>query len=313
MKIKELEEYLYTEKSTIDARKLFLKYIYNGIGNNFNVLNGLFKKAYKKEKINDLLNEENKTISAKNTINVLNSFDKIRMVDIYEAIFNCTKDIKEAHENYLNLLKTKCENKTESIKYIIIGEAPPFTFQKDSKVKFINNYILSKPRAGSWQTSIRQSFNIPDEKPRAKEPEEFINGLVKNDILFFDIIPVSLPFSTDIRTGWIKLKINEKPLLVSLLELAIKQNTNFLNIHNDVKVAFITPPKTSISIFDYYSDKKLEIKGGISIDIAINNDKTTKKKYKVSEDIILPMYKANAMMGSNTPSVDLIKLALDLK
>jgi len=312
MKIEELEKYLYTKKSTDNERKSFLKYIYNGIGNDFNILNGLFKKAYKKEKMNDLLNEENKTISVKNTINVLNSFDKIRMVDIYYAIFNCTEDIEKAHENYLNLLKIKCKDEEGFIKYIIIGEAPPFTFQKDSKVKFINNYILSKPRAGSWQTSIRQSFNISDDKPRAKEPEEFIKGLVKNNILFFDIIPVSLPFSTDIRKGWIKQKINEKPLLVNLLELAIKQNTKLLNIHNDVKVAFITPPKTSISIFDYYSDKKLEIKDGISIDIAINNDKTTKKKYKVSEDVILPMYKANAMMGSNTPSVDLIKLALDL-
>jgi hypothetical protein len=42
------------------------------------------------------------------------------------------------------------------------------------------------------------------------------------------------------------------------------------------------------------------------------NDNTTKNKYGVSPDVILPMYKSNAMMGSNTPSAELLKLALDL-
>ena len=134
-----------------------------------------------------------------------------------------------------------------------------------------------------------------------------------NNILFFDIIPVTLPFSTDIRTGWIKQKINEKPLLVSLLELAIKKNVadEKIIIDPNVKVAFVTPPKTSISIFDYYSDKKLKITDEISVDITIINDNTTKKKYNVGQDIILPMYKANAMMGANAPSTELLKLALD--
>lgn len=310
MNIKKLKKYLYTKDSTIDERKSFLIYIYNVIDNNFNVLDGLLKKAYKKENINDLLNEENININAKKTTNVLNSFDKIRMAHIYEAIYNCTEEIKDVHNEYLEKLKG------QPIKYIIIGEAPPFSFTKtqrasNKKINFKNNYILSKKNAGIWQSSIRGAFGISEEE-KGNTPVKFIEGLVAKKILFFDIIPVTLPFSTDIRTGWISKKIGNKPLLISLLDLAIKKNLYKLKIDPNVKVAFVTPPKTSISIFDYYSDKKLKIKDKISVDITIINDNTTKNKYGVSPDIILPMYKANAMMGSNAPSPELLKLALDL-
>ena len=312
MNIKKLKKYLYIKDSTIEERKSFLIYIYNVIDNNFNVLDGLLKKACKKEKINDLLNEENININAKKTTNVLNSFDKIRMVDIYKAIYNCTKEIKVVHNEYLKKLKG------QPIKYIIIGEAPPFSFTKtqrarNKKIEFKNNYILSKKNAGIWQSSIRGAFGISEEE-KGNTPVKFIEGLVAKNILFFDIIPVTLPFSTDIRTGWISKKIGNKPLLISLLDLAIKKNVAVkkITIDPNVKVAFVTPPKTSISIFDYYSDKKLKITDEISVDITIINDNTTKKKYNVGQDIILPMYKANAMMGANAPSTELLKLALDL-
>ena len=232
---------------------------------------------------------------------------------IYNVIIHGTTEIKKAHDKYLVALKKR----KEPIKYIIIGEAPPFSFIKSQngsefELIFENNYILSKPKAGHYQSSIKKAFNIRG-KEVSTTPDIFITGLVNKNILFFDIIPVTLPFSTDIRTGWIKQKINEKPLLVSLLELAIKKNVadKKIIIDPNVKVAFVTPPKTSISIFDYYSDKKLKITDEISVDITIINDNTTKKKYNVGQDIILPMYKANAMMGANAPSTELLKLALD--
>ena len=312
MKIEDVIKYLYTGESKNDERKLFLIYIYNVIDNNFDVLYGLLKKAYKKEKINDLLNEENININAKKTTNVLNSFNNINLGHIYEAIYNCTTEIKDVHKKYLIKLKG------QPIKYIIIGEAPPFSFTKtqkarDKKIHFKNNYILSKKNAGIWQSSIRGAFGIAEEE-KGNTPVKFIEGLVANNILFFDIIPVTLPFSTDIRKGWIdkRIEADENPLLVSLLQLAIQKNIDGLTIDPNVKVAFVTPPKTSISIFDYYSDKKLNITDEISVDITIINDNTTKKKYNVGQDIILPMYKANAMMGANAPSTELLKLALDL-
>ncbi len=333
MNINEIEEYLYKPESNDNQIYSFLNFLYTNEDDEKALSTAFFnafKKAYKKENILTILNRkieevandkeeiDNKDVEITDITEIIEltkieNFQKL----IYKVIIDGTDAIKKAHKVYLEQLIRK----KQPIKYIIIGEAPPFSFIKnldkieldELELLFENNYILSKKNAGSWQSSIRGAFGINEEK-KDNAPVEFIEGLVCRKILFFDIIPVTLPFSTDIRTAWINQEknIDEKPLLVSLLELAISTNTADLTIDPNVKVAFVTPPKTSISIFDYYSDKKLKIKDEISVDITIINDNTTKSKYGVSPDIILPMYKANAMMGSNTPSVDLIKLALDL-
>ena len=318
MKINAIDKFLYISNSNVKEIYSFLNFLYTNDGDE----NGLsikffnaFKKAYKKESINAILNRNpKKDVANKDIQDIMNlNYNEEFQKQIYNVIIHGTTEIKKAHDKYLVALKKR----KEPIKYIIIGEAPPFSFIKSQngsefELIFENNYILSKPKAGHYQSSIKKAFNIRG-KEVSKAPDIFITGLVNKNILFFDIIPVTLPFSTDIRTGWIKQKINEKPLLVSLLELAIKKNVadKKIIIDPNVKVAFVTPPKTSISIFDYYSDKKLKITDEISVDITIINDNTTKKKYNVGQDIILPMYKANAMMGANAPSTELLKLALD--
>lgn len=318
MEINAIDKFLYTSNSNVNEIYSFLNFLYTNVEDE----NGLsieffnaFKKAYKKESINAILNRNpKKDVANKDIQDIMNlNYNEEFQKQIYNVIIHGTTEIKKAHDKYLVALKKR----KEPIKYIIIGEAPPFSFIKSQngsefELIFENNYILSKPKAGHYQSSIKKAFNIKG-KEVSTAPDIFITGLVNKNILFFDIIPVTLPFSTDIRTGWIKQKINEKPLLVSLLELAIKKNVadKKIIIDPNVKVAFVTPPKTSISIFDYYSDKKLKITDEISVDITIINDNTTKKKYNVGQDIILPMYKANAMMGANAPSTELLKLALD--
>jgi hypothetical protein len=324
MELKAIEKFLYDSGSTEQEIYSFLNFLYTNEEANEELSDDFFeafKKAYKKENIIAILNreieEEASVLKDNETVNKdeeIEGFIKLTKSDmfkekIYDIIESGTSQIKSVHNNYLEKLKKK-----GSIKYIIIGEAPPFSF--NDKFTFDNKYILSKPNAGIWQSSIRGAFGIEIEK-NAPTPEEFINGLLDKNILFFDIIPVTLPFNTDIRTGWIdqNKEIDFKPLLVSLLELAVKRNVVDLTIDPNVKVAFVTPPKTSVSIFDHFSDKKLKIKDEISVDITIINDNTTKKKYINPEDlknIILPMYKANAMMGSNAPSLELLRLALDL-
>ena len=323
MNINEIEEYLYKSESKDNQIYSFLNFLYTNFEGDIELsidFFNAFKKAYKKESINAILNRnpkkdediKNKEIQDIINLKYSNEFKK----QIYKVIESGTINIKNAHNEYLSKLKAR------PIKYIIIGEAPPFSFTTTQKAKeivleFKNNYILSKKNAGIWQSSIRGAFGIAQEE-KGNTPVKFIEGLVANNILFFDIIPVTLPFSTDIRKGWISKEIDNKPLLISLLDLAIKKNVDklkeepdVLTIDPNVKVAFVTPPKTSISIFDYYSDKKLKITDEISVDITIINDNTTKKKYNVGQDIILPMYKANAMMGANAPSTELLKLALD--
>ena len=332
MEIKAIESFLYNSRSTTKEIISFLNFIYTANEDEVILSDDFFnafKKAYKKENILTILNRkieevandreeiDNKDVEITDITEIIGltkieNFQKL----IYKVIIDGTEAIKKAHELYLKQLISK----EQPIKYIIIGEAPPFSFIKNPdkseldelELIFENNYILSKNNAGSWQSSIRGAFGINEKKDKALD--KFIEGLVFRNILFFDIIPVTLPFSTDIRTAWINQEknIDKKPLLVFLLELAIKRNVKGLKIDPNVKVAFVTPPKTSISIFDYYSDEKLKIKDKISVDITIINDNTTKKKYNVGQDIILPMYKANAMMGANAPSNELLKLALDL-
>lgn len=328
MDIESITEFLY--KSGSDDKEIFsfLNFLYtdeNGADKLSDDFFNAFKKAYKKENIIAILNREiegDASVIKDNETDYkdkeIENFILLTKSDTFkEGIYNIikagTEAIKKDHNDYLVELK----NREKAIKYIIIGEAPPFSFKKvEDKLEFDNKYILSKPSAGIWQSSIRGAFGIEIEK-NTLTPDEFIKGLLENNILFFDIIPVTLPFNTDIRTGWIdeNKEIDYKPLLVSLLELAVERNVVDLTIDPNVKVAFVTPPKTSVSIFDHFSDKKLKIKDEISVDITTINDNTTKKKYINPEDlknIILPMYKANAMMGSNAPSPELLKLALDL-
>ena len=325
MNIEAIQSFLYDSGSNDHQIYSFLNFLYTDNEHQDKLSDEFFdafKKAYKKENILTILNrkieevandkEENKEVDDIKKIIELTMNKNFHEL-IYQVIKDGTEAIKVDHESYLDKLKPS----TEPIKYIIIGEAPPFSFIKnldESELKLIfeNNYILSKKNAGIWQSSIRAAFGIAIEENDNTTPVKFIDGLVDNNILFFDIIPVTLPFSTDIRKGWISKEIDNKPLLISLLDLAIEKNTANLIIDPNVKVAFVTPPKTSISIFDYYSDKKLKIKDEISVDITIINDNTTKKKYNVDKEIILPMYKANAMMGANAPSFELLKLALDL-
>jgi hypothetical protein len=333
MDIKAIESYLYNSTSTTVEIISFLNFLYTDKENQDKLsveFFDAFKKAYKKENILTILNRkieevandreeiDNKDVEITDITEIIGltkieNFQKL----IYKVIIDGTEAIKKDHESYLGKLKPSEPITSEPIKYIIIGEAPPFSFIKnldksELKLIFENNYILSKKNAGIWQSSIRAAFGIAIEEKDNTTPVKFIEGLVDNNILFFDIIPVTLPFSTDIRKGWISKEIHNKPLLISLLDLAIEKNTANLSIDPNVKVAFVTPPKTSISIFDYYSDKKLKITDEISVDITIINDNTTKKKYNVGKEIILPMYKANAMMGANAPSFELLKLALDL-
>lgn len=320
MEITSIENYLYSSKSEQTEIYSFLNFLYTNVEDNIELSTAFFnafENAYTKESIIAILNQNSRK---DDKIGEIITFQNTKDFhdQIYKVIKQGTFEIKKAHEVYLHSLKEK----KQSIKYIIIGEAPPFSFtktQKEGKIvlDFRNNYILSKKNAGIWQSSIRGAFEITIENKNNKMPDEFIKGLLDKNILFFDIVPVTLPFSTDVRTGWIDktIEANDNPLLVNLLQLAIKKNVDGLTIDPNVRVAFVTPPKTSVSIFDYYSDKKLKINNEISVDITIINDNTTKKKYLKPEEfknIILPMYKANAMMGSNAPSPELLKLALDL-
>ena len=335
MDLKSIAKFLYESGSVDKEIFSFLNFLYtNEDGDGDDKLSDnffeAFIKAYKKENIIAILNREierdtsvikdNETDNKDEEIEEIIKLTKsiIFKEEIYAFIKKGTDEIKIDHEQYLLKIKKKQkEDELEHIKYIIIGEAPPFSLKEvEGKLEFVNKYILSKPSAGIWQSSIRGAFGIEAEKKKTNT-EEFIKGLLDKNILFFDIIPVTLPFSTDIRTGCIdkKIKGNSNPLLVDLLELAIAKNVEGLTIDPNVKVAFVTPIKTSVSIFDHFSDKKLKIKDEISVDITIINDNTTKKKYLNPDDlknIILPMYKANAMVGSNTPSSELLKLALDL-
>ena len=130
------------------------------------------------------------------------------------------------------------------------------------------------------------------------------------------IIP--FPFTSAIRKNWSKDKkyeINEKKLPVLLLEWAIerfkKKMTKADLFSSNCKIALGTPLLTSVSIFEYYSDKLFELDNSIKVDLSRINSPMAFKKMECNATIF-PLFKSNVVGASKYPEQDLVKNAFNI-
>jgi hypothetical protein len=146
--------------------------------------------------------------------------------------------------------------------------------------------------------------------------------MIDNKIGFIDLSLVPLPLK-EIRGEWStsdKYKFGDKQLPVLLFEWAIQDFIDKIDnqIESKPKIAIGIPNKTSISIFDYYSNKNFKCKH-VTIDVSEENKKQEKLNYIGYPEIFtalksrpLKLNKTNVTSGSGFPNGLLMKMALEL-
>jgi hypothetical protein len=213
---------------------------------------------------------------------------------------------------------------------IVVYEALPYSIKT-------NKYFLNEGK-GLYATTIKNCFNA---KKDAKKGAKIIDVMRSNNVGYFDLVMAPLPLYSEIRRKWgkdDKWMIDGKPLTVVLFELGIAHLIiSGKTINKNPLFAIGTPSLTSASIFEYYSDKPLEVwkkvkknKSNITLDeihfgakpnneyelvfstnLSTTNSPTTHKLKENWKGEIFPLYKANIISGSNYPSATLMKNAFN--
>lgn len=232
-------------------------------------------------------------------------------------------------EEILNF-RTNLEDLQKGLKDIenfISFEAPPF--KVNTNIEYNGEYIFSKTPivSNAYYSSIIKSFTT--------EETDFslTKLLIENKTGFFDIIPLPLPFDSDLRKKWStndNFKISGKPLTVHLFEWALIEFLNKIHIKktdlSGLKFALGMPTNTSVSILDYYSENKLLIsinnnsfeiskknEGGSNLSsIKLVNGILSKAGKESLKGMTIPLFKSNVVASSNFPNSELIKLAFNL-
>lgn len=214
-----------------------------------------------------------------------------------------------------------------NIKNIISFEAPPFKVNKN--IEYNGEYVFSKDPivSNAYYSSIKNTFETEEADCLLTEL------LIKNETGFFDIIPLPLPFDSDLRKKWStndNFNISGKPLTVHLFEWALIDFLNKINFEkvdiSDLNFALGMPTNTSVSILDYYSENELKISrinksfkiseknecGTTLSSIKSVNSIDSKVGKNTLKGMTIPLFKSNVVGSSNFPNSELIKLAFNL-
>jgi hypothetical protein len=271
-------------------RYLFINIIYNGFQN---------ENKYPENWTLDLIDNTKKIIK-----NGIKEKDKRNNIMTF---FILNKFISNLHrmwivnekksENYYDKIKAKAE-----YKYLVISEDAPFS----------GSYLLGdskEDKKGPYFTPLKSTFGD-------NSKEKLSDNLLSEDVLFFDLLTIPLPISSDLRKKWSTEKafnFDNKPLPVFLLEIAFEHYSLNEKIDN-AKIAIMMPTKTSACIYNYFE----KIKANDSL-FCLKDKLTIKSCWQeinnYHEKIIIEgkcfnYYKSNTISGSNTPDADLLKYAL---
>lgn len=231
-----------------------------------------------------------------------------------EYITNYKTIIQSNYSKYLDTLKD------QELKYVIISEAPPIKWES-GKLKFNYIFDIKNMGVGPYRDEPFNAFN-------GKKKQTIIDVFAHSKVGFIDLIPVPIPLSSNLRSDWAvkdEFKVtdeNNVPITVFLLKIAIQRFLKECKLRNitfnpNLKICFMMPGNTSMSIFHYY---EINHKEGLSFDsVFIPNDVLVKTNNGVKEryfnslgKINLPLYKLNGCGAGNIPKNELIKNALDL-
>ena len=176
--------------------------------------------------------------------------------DDMEQMKNLAKD---CHDFWLNQVKSF---KGSSIKYILIGEAPPFS---EDDVAYVYNPASKNTH---WQTRILKAFGI-DEKSK----EDAFAKLREEGFLLIDLFPYPAKFN----------KVHGRKAYKELIDLSVEHYLPKLlqllddKLNKDVKVAF------AMKRFGHHINRVLEKDDGVKGYDIFSKDKLNWKLEKIAE------------------------------
>ena len=229
-----------------------------------------------------------------------------KYVENYENVVRC---------NYSKYMDTLSGNE---LKYLIISEAPPIKWSKGDILK--TNYIfdINNKSVGVYRDEPFLAFE-------GKNNQTILDVFKNQKVGFLDLLPIPIPLSSTLRSRWAseeKFRINNKALTVLLLEWAIEYfliecNKRKIILAADLKICFMMPGNTSMSIFNYFETKPKEglFFGSVFIpnDVIVKTNHGLKERYfKQLSKTNLPLYKINGCGSGNIPKKELIQNAFDL-
>jgi|GEM_PF-5072641 len=264
-----------------------------------------FGLATLKARINKVMKEEEQkedndpSIETEMLLNKLSSVLKvdisIEINDILTTIKTAWLQVFEKHNDHISDIKSN----TVDVSKILVYEAPPYQKAGDTL-----NYLLLEGASGPYVTAIKKYFS--DDENVTPPVSEILNN---NNILFFDLLMIPIPLSSDVRKMWLKdecFLIDRKPLPVYLFEMNLEYlSSKEIKFANSPVFAIGTPHLTALPIFKYYSKNKCEFFESLRI----TNDIDTRKLDNL-KNLVLPLFKACFVNASNNPDGALLKHAL---
>ena len=355
-----LKEFIYKEQKCPESRLRGLQIIYLGMDKddlkgeveiNKEIYEEIYERIKKAIGINSIKNliatlvEEEQNAREAKEIAVDKIKEKLKKVDL--EFSGLKQNNRNDFEDFLNEIAVEIQknfsdslNNSKSSKVldlVLIYEAPPFSkewFDSNTKIiksQEIDTYFSSKYFTGEKATTPWRKQPLAAFGEQVKNVLDHFNKFSPKNLLILDILPVPIPIDSELRKNWStdeKWEINGKQLPVVLFELAINNMLEKgLKVHRDTKFALGMPVNTSLSIFQYYSDKPLRIceneKGQevcdrenctnakcFEFDISKTNDRMT-WSIRNKKDVKYPLHKANVNNGQY-PDSELIKNAFDL-
>jgi hypothetical protein len=308
---KKILNYLYQTKNDDD----FLKKLNDEVSNLIERYNSEIKNLEEKKdsEANNYLEDLKARVAG------LHENTEKTYVEIIESLRNKFKENKYIYDNYIKSLKESLMVSNREINHIVVYEAPPFTGEYILSSQTSNNLKIS-----TYWSPIKEVMTSIDIR-KYDENVSPIDNLVNYNIGFIDLSLVPLPLK-NIREEWsVKTEFNlndsgkDKQLPVYLFELAVKDFIEKIGddkIDANPKIAIGIPNKTSISIFDYFTNNHFSYKG-IKLNISEPNPVDIKEEFLAFQEVLksrtLRLHKNNVTSGSGFPNGLLMKMAFDLE
>ncbi len=212
--------------------------------------------------------------------------------------------------NKYTITKTTTPTIKCSLERTLIYEAPPYkiTYSIDTKsTKFISRFIFDDNCSSAYAQSIKDWANC-NENPSLI--------LAKKTTGFFDVIPIPIPITSELRKSWATddiFFINGKRIFMHFFDWAVENYLERLikmgiTVSEEHKVAIGIPLNNAVTLYEYYESNSHEAKGLLKELLTPNHFKT--KDIDISlTGMWLQHYKSSIIGPSNTPLGKLIENA----